>query len=208
MQILAHRGCWQHPSEKNSRSALKTAFHSKIGVETDIRDFNGRLIISHDIPGADALPLEYMLEDFMAEAQPGYLALNIKADGLTGELQSLLGTYGVTRYFCFDMSVPDTIPYLNAGMNVAARLSEYEQPGLLTELAQTIWLDNFHHSDINPALLEHYLSTGKAVCLVSPELHGRDSLPMWNTLANFPLLHHPNLFLCTDFPIRARRMLA
>ena len=48
MKIICHRGYWQEPSEKNSDIALRRGFSLGLGTETDIRDLNGELVISHD----------------------------------------------------------------------------------------------------------------------------------------------------------------
>lgn len=210
MHILAHRGCWQHPDHKNTREALNTAFCRGFGIETDIRDLNGSLVISHDMPRTGALPLEVVLDDYLDAGQPGTLALNIKSDGLAIPLKHMLCERGINQYFCFDMSVPDTLACLRAGMTIAARQSEYESPGLLTDIAPVIWLDHFHTPRVSPDTVAGWLAAGKAVCLVSPELHGRSPDSVWAELAAMPVpvRCHPGLMLCTDFPDRAGRMLS
>ena len=50
MKILAHRGFWADEEEKNTLSAFGKAFDSGFGIETDIRDRNGELVISHNPP--------------------------------------------------------------------------------------------------------------------------------------------------------------
>ena len=57
LKIIAHRGFWLEKSEQNSLKAFKKAFENGFGVETDVRDFNGELVISHDIATKNALPL-------------------------------------------------------------------------------------------------------------------------------------------------------
>lgn len=210
MHILAHRGHWLTPGEKNSRQALQRAFHTGFGVETDVRDLDGTLVISHDMPVHEALPLSVMFEDYIQAENPGMLALNIKSNGLTEVLQHLLIQYGIKRYFCFDMSVPDTLPYLHRGLNAAARLSEYEHEGLLSELAPVLWVDGFQHQNVSEERLESWLGWGKQVCLVSPELHGRDYVPFWQKLGDLPdiLWEYPDLMLCTDYPEQAREYFA
>lgn len=210
MQILAHRGHWLTPEEKNSRQALQRAFQSGFGVETDVRDFDGTLVVSHDMPGREALPLNEMFEDYIQAEDPGTLALNIKSDGLTDVIQQLLIQYGIKRYFCFDMSVPDTLPYLHNGLNAAARLSEYEPEGLLSDLAPVLWVDGFQYQDVPGESLGAWLGWGKQVCLVSPELHGRDYAPYWQKLRERPdiLWKYPDLMLCTDYPEQAREYFA
>lgn len=210
MQILAHRGHWLAPGEKNSREVLNRAFLAGFGVETDVRDYGGTLVISHDMPGHDALTLKEVLQDYVHAGKPGMLALNIKSDGLTDALQHQLMLNGITRYFCFDMSIPDTLPYLHRGMSVAARISEYEPEGMLCELAPALWIDGFKHLNVSAEQLKNWLSKGKQVCLVSPELHGRDHVPLWQQLASLPdeIRTHQSLMLCTDKPELAREYLA
>ena len=48
--ILAHRGLWFCEEEKNSSNALFKALDLGFGIETDVRDLCGELIISHDPP--------------------------------------------------------------------------------------------------------------------------------------------------------------
>lgn len=210
MQVIAHRGQWFSPEDKNSREALCRAFQAGYGVETDIRDLAGKLVVSHDMPKGDALPLNVMLEDYHRAGGTGTLALNIKSDGLTDALNSLLNEYEIRRYFCFDMSVPDTLPYLRAEMNAAARLSEYEPEGPLSKQASFYWVDNFHNLILDMNLLEDWMHSGKQVCLVSPELHGYGHHAYWKTLASLPkdLLAKDELMLCTDFAEQAREYFA
>lgn len=210
MQFLTHRGLWEVPDQKNSRHALCLAFAAGLGVETDIRDLDGELVISHDMPRRGALPLTVMLSDYVAAGRPGTLALNIKADGLTEALGELLALYDVKNYFCFDMSVPDTLPYLQAGLTVAARLSEYEQEGLLMGLTSALWIDSFQQLQISSLRLANWLAEGRTVCLVSPELHGRAPLGLWQQLSTLPpvLRSHQKLLLCTDYPLLAQEALA
>ena len=61
--ILAHRGIWNEIVEQNTMIAFKRAFERKIGIETDIRDYNGEIVISHDIPSGKML----FLSDFFKE---------------------------------------------------------------------------------------------------------------------------------------------
>lgn len=210
MQFLAHRGLWEDPEHKNSRHALRRAFAAGLGVETDIRDLDGELVISHDMPRRGALPLRTMLNEYVTAGRPGTLALNIKSDGLTETLRQLLDVYAVTDYFCFDMSVPDTLPYLKAGLSVAARVSEYEPEGLLTTVTSSLWVDYFQEAQLSSTRLADWLIEERNVCLVSPELHGRKPDSFWQQLNLLPpaLKHHKNLMLCTDYPLQAKEALA
>mgnify|MGYP000654317459 FL=1 len=66
MKILEHRAGWLDNNSikpinlPNSLEALSLSLQRLNGIETDIRDLNGRLVISHDLPGKNSL----LLEDF------------------------------------------------------------------------------------------------------------------------------------------------
>lgn len=62
MKILCHRGYWRDKFHKNSAEAFKRSFDSGYGTETDFRDLDGTLVISHDPARCGALTVE----DFFA----------------------------------------------------------------------------------------------------------------------------------------------
>ena len=51
------------------------------------------------------------------------------------------------------------------------------------------------------AVIENHIARGKRVCIVSPELHKRPHLALWDRLK--PLSREENLMLCTDLPEEA-----
>lgn len=55
MIVLSHRGYWKNSLEKNKFVAFERSFSMGFGTETDIRDFNGELVISHDIADKDCI---------------------------------------------------------------------------------------------------------------------------------------------------------
>ena len=48
MKILSHRGYWKEEKEKNTIDAVRKAFDHGFGIESDIRDLDGKLVISHN----------------------------------------------------------------------------------------------------------------------------------------------------------------
>ena len=78
MQIISHRGYWKHASEKNTYEAFKRSFSLGYGTETDIRDYHGELVISHDIPDADCMSFSDFLKLHTYYDKKLPLALNIK----------------------------------------------------------------------------------------------------------------------------------
>src|SRR5215208_3605025 len=107
MRILAHRGHWSAPQERNTLQGFESAFRHGWGAEIDVRDLDGELVVSHDTPRHGALPFTQAVAAYAALAQPGPLAVNVKSDGLQEKLAGALR--GVTDWFAFDMSVPDTL---------------------------------------------------------------------------------------------------
>ena len=77
LEIIAHRGLWQdtkNPNDKSAQNTLKAferAFEGGFGVETDLRDFAGQIVISHDIATPKAPPLrEFLHAAFHSTARP------------------------------------------------------------------------------------------------------------------------------------------
>lgn len=207
MLLLAHRGLWSAPEERNSRAALVGALQHGFGLETDIRDQNGVLVISHDMPTGSVLPLADLLAAYRQLGSSAPLALNIKADGLRIRLAEELRAAGIERYFVFDLSVPELLQYCRAGLRYFTRLSEYEpQPALYPEAAG-VWVDLFVSDWVSPDRIRALLAEGKEVALVSPELHRRDQQAFWASLRAAGLHREPGLLLCTDFPTQAQRYL-
>lgn len=204
MQILSHRGYWQHPSEKNTEAAFRRSFRLGYGTETDIRDRDGTLVIAHDMATAADMTLAAFLEIYREDGDGLPLALNIKADGLHAPLRAALTDAGVRNAFVFDMSVPDTLGYQRIGLPFFTRLSDLEPAPVLLGSAHGVWLDSFGPEDwITAATLTPLLSSGKTVCLVSPELHKRSHPPFWQRLQGFACAAESRLMLCTDFPEEA-----
>ena len=201
MIVMSHRGYWREPAEKNTRAAFLRSAQLGFGTETDVRDLNGRLVISHDPPRGGEMPLDEFLALWPDRSLP--LAINVKADGLARPLKAAMDRAGFTSWFAFDMSVPDALQQIYHGVPVFARLSEYEpEPQPLLERAAGVWLDGFHGEWWDAALLRRLLGAGKRVCMVSPELHGREPGTAWGRLA--PLADAPGLMICTDLPEQAR----
>jgi len=205
IKILSHRGYWKTAAEKNKISSFKRSFSSSFGTETDIRDICGKLVISHDPPPDDHhLTAEEFLLEYINYSTDLPLALNIKSDGLQCHLKHLLEKFSIKNYFVFDMSIPDTLSYIQAGMNVFIRQSEYERIPVFLHQADGVWLDSFVREWFDESTISSYIERGKKVCIVSPELHRREHLEFWGHLRQMSLLQSGQVMLCTDLPERAR----
>ncbi len=207
MKILSHRGYWKSVSEKNSEIAFRRSFSLKYGTETDIRDYGGKLVISHDMATGREMDCTAFLalagEMSVHDGEPLTLALNIKSDGLANSLAELLARHPGLDSFVFDMSVPDMRSYFEAGIPVFTRMSEVEQTPVWIDQSTGVWLDGFFTEWYELSLIEHLLAADKRVCVVSPELHRRPQQPLWNRLR--PLANEKSLMLCTDLPEEATR---
>ena len=200
--ILAHRGYWHQSGEKNSFDAFKRALDAGFGIETDFRDCNGTIVVSHDPPRENVLTARAFFELYAELGANSRVAINIKADGLQSALTSLINDIDIQieNCFVFDMSVPDALSYVSDGLPTYTRLSEYEQEASFLDLASGVWVDNFTGRFAQVATSERLLSAGHRVCIVSSELHKRDQSALWNEIAAAGINKNPKLELCTDFP--------
>ena len=201
MKVLSHRGYWKKESEKNQVIAFERTFALGFGTETDFRDFNGELVISHDIANNSCLNASTFFEIYNKHDCTAPLALNIKADGLQHKLKDLLTQFQIENYFVFDMSVPDGLQYLKHNINTYTHESEYEVNPSFYKEASGIWLDEFHSHWITEDTIASHVRHGKHICIVSPDLHKRDYMTEWASYKHIEKkLGINNLMICTDFP--------
>jgi hypothetical protein len=201
MQIISHRGYWKTPEEKNSEAAFIRSFSMGFGTETDFRDFNQSLVISHHMAVATSLSAGKCLRLLAHHDRRLPLAINIKADGLQSLLAEAIQRHGIENYFLFDMSVPDAVQSLKCGLRCFTRHSDLETTPCFYEKAAGVWMDGFECDWITPERIRPHLAAGKQVCLVSPELHKRPHLTLWAQILAAPdLIQNNHLMLCTDIP--------
>ncbi len=204
MQLIAHRGYWLDPIEKNTKAAFLRALTHGYGIETDFRDCNGGLVISHDIPLIGAMSANELIRLYQAHPVKAPLALNIKADGLQDLIRQFVTEAAFHNYFVFDMAVPDMRGYIHLGLSTYSRQSEYEPIPALLSSCQGVWLDAFQSTLYELDVINAIVDQGKGVAIVSPELHGRPYLPLWQYLKDHGLHEHGLVSLCTDFPRQAQ----
>ena len=204
MKLIAHRGFWRTPDEKNTEAAFRRALDAGFGIETDFRDLDGALVVSHDPPRQGALPASAFF-DLVRAYSSGVIAINVKADGLQALLAQATAGLPRDRGFVFDMSVPDTLRHFDQELPVFVRVSEFESPGApLLARASGVWLDAFSGDWYSRQTIADYRKLGLAVCLVSPELHRRPHEDLWQRLKEWGLAADEGFHLCTDFPDRAK----
>lgn len=204
MKILSHRGYWKTEVEKNKEQAFLRSFSMNFGTETDVRDFNGGLVISHDI----ATGSEMKFEDFIRLAneyecrEKLTLALNVKSDGLAMHISRLIRDCENLDCFVFDMSIPDMRSYLRENISVFSRISEVERQPVWLNECEGVWLDSFESDWFSNTVIIDLLNQNKRVCIVSPELHKRDNTILWERIKQ--LADQQLLMLCTDYPEQAQ----
>ena len=195
--ILAHRGYWKKEEEKNTKEAFKRAFDCGFGVETDLRDIKGEIVISHDMPKGNEMTFEEVLVLLDGRNLP--LALNIKADGMAFKIKKLLEKYNHTSYFTFDMSIPEMVVQHKMGLNVFTGISDIVPNPIMYKEAQGVWLDCFYSDWFSKKEIKEILDAGKKVCIVSPDLHKREYKNVWAKYKDVK-----GIMLCTDFPDEAK----
>lgn len=204
MQILAHRGYWNAEIVNNSPDALRKALEYGYGFESDVRDYCGKLVISHNIADKYSQDVNEVF-GWLREYQDNFcFAINIKADGLKDQLVNALNAYQLKNYFTFDMSIPQMIEYKEKKIKFFTRQSEVEAQPVLYYDAAGVWIDGFFGEEwITETLLKRHLEAGKQVCLVSPDLHGREYRAFWKRIRNYQI-DFAQIMLCTDHPDEAR----
>ncbi len=201
MKIISHRGFWKIKDEENTLNAFKDSLVNGFGIETDLRYFDNKIVISHDLPNKSCNSFDDLLELYNELQSNQPLALNIKSDGLFDLINSSLQKYKITNYFLFDMSIPDLITCSKTSLNFFTRISELENTPILVNESKGIWIDEFYSHWITNDIIYNFINNGKKVCLVSPELHKRDYSSEWNQYKSFK--NSNDFMICTDFPDKA-----
>ena len=182
--------------------AIQRAIDSGYGFETDFRDYGGKILISHNPPKGTEITAHDVFSAYQKSGSHEPLALNIKADGLQDMMAELLRKYSIDNYFFFDMSVCDTVIYVEKKLKIASRLSEFEKEMPFYRDSTTVWIDYFNSDGPTIQKVRDTLRDGKIACVVSPELHKRSYSQMWNQL--LPMKNESGLYLCTDLPDKAK----
>lgn len=204
MQIIAHRGYWLTESEKNTSTAFIRALEHGFGIETDFRDLNGSLVVSHDVPVEGVMKVTEFIDLYKRTPVLAPMALNIKSDGLHSLVKNLIAELGMTNCFVFDMSVPDARGYIAEKIPFFTRLSEYETAPAFLDQSCGVWLDAFESEWYDEEVIQNILDKEKQVAIVSPELHRRSHLELWQFLKKYNFHKNVLVSLCTDFPLDAK----
>lgn len=166
MKLIAHR--------RNTLAELAATPHH-YGVEVDIRSHGDRLIIHHD-PFVEG----NALDEWVAAYRHGTLILNVKEEGLEARLIEIMRAHGIDDFFFLDQSFPFLVKWARAGeRRCAVRVSEFESIDTAMTLAgkvDWVWVDRFTRFPLSDADAGSLQDAGFKLCLVSPELQGRDPM--------------------------------
>ena len=144
------------------------------GIELDLRSHGDRLIVHHDafVDGED-------FERWLDAYRHRLLILNVKEEGLEQRLIALMRERGIEDWFFLDQSFPFLIRTARMGESrCAVRVSEFESIDTALTLAGQIdwvWVDCFTRFPLDRAQAERLRGAGFKLCLVSPELQGREA---------------------------------
>lgn len=169
-----------------------TQIDNKYGLEIDVRDSIGELVISHDSSSGNEITLNNYLKHTDSKK---LIAINIKSSEIENKLKQILQTNNITNYFTFDWSVPSLIKAIQIQLICAFRLSEYEKE--IIPNCSWAWLDAFHSIWYDETLLDSLKNKGLKIAIVSPELHNRKSeLPKVKEIVKSGKVDA----ICTDLP--------
>jgi hypothetical protein len=156
----------------NTLSQLQELPH-EYGVELDLRDKGDDLILSHD-PFTEG----ELFDNYLKHYQHGTMILNIKSERIEHRVLELLHKYNIEDYFFLDSSIPMIYLLSKQGEKKSAiRFSEIESLEsvlLMSSRANWVWVDCFTQLSINHQDYDQLKSAGFKLCLVSPELQGRE----------------------------------
>ncbi len=156
----------------------------QFGVEIDIRSNNNQLILHHD-------PFEKgeLFKEWLENYNHKILILNVKEEGLENRILTLLREKKINNFFFLDQSFPFLIKLISSGSGkTAVRFSEYESIETVLSLAgkvDWVWIDSFRSFQLDIDKYKKLKEKRFKLCLVSPELQGREKDEEIYELANF-----------------------
>jgi len=193
MTILVH-----HRANSISQGSLVAKTR---GAEIDLRLSFGEIVLAHD-PFTEGSGFKEWLENFNGEL----LVLNVKEMGLEDHIVKIMKQMKPNlEYFFLDLVTPYIVSSVKKGFACASRFSEYEPLNLFLDLESTwLWVDSFSGTwDHIDAFSDFPTIKQKKICLVSPELQGRELLTTFEyeiVLEKFKKNHCKIEAVCTKYP--------
>jgi len=143
------------------------------GVEMDVHAYGDRLVVQHEA-FRDGPELAAWLDAYRHR----FVVFNVKEEGIESRLLAEVLERGIENFFLLDLSFPALVGLARSGeRRVAIRVSVHEPATGALSLAGKVgwvWLDMFSPAPLDATSHRALQDAGFKICLVSPELHGRD----------------------------------
>ena len=151
-------------------SETQDIFQDADGIEFDVRDSDGKIIVTHD-----PFTTGQLLEDFLTHCVPSkFYIVNIKSEGIEYRILELLKEKSIENFFFLDCSIPMMVKLGKQYTNkLAVRFSEYESIETVKKMAhfvKWVWIDTFTKIPITQEQEKELHELGLKLCFVSPEL--------------------------------------
>jgi hypothetical protein len=108
------------------------------------------------------------------------LIANVKEEGIENRILKEFKNRNITNFFFLDQTFPFLIKLVRAGeKRTAVRFSEFESMETVVSLAgkvEWVWVDSFDRFTFTSTQNKTLRDLGFKLCLVSPELQGRNLL--------------------------------
>jgi hypothetical protein len=148
-------------------------FGAADGIEFDIRDTGGEIVVQHDpFLGGQ------LFTDFLKFCPSNkFYIVNVKSEGIERRAIADLEAHGITQFFLLDCSIPMMVRLGKEGeRRLAVRFSEYESLATVEAMApfvSWVWVDVFTQLPLTSFVEKFIRQRGLKLCLVSPELQGQ-----------------------------------
>lgn len=156
-----------------SSESASDIFSKCDGIEFDIRDSDGDIIVQHD-----AFKSGQLFSEFLEYCPSNkFYIVNVKAEGVEERAIEMLEAAGIQNFFLLDCGIPAIMKLKKQGeRRIAIRFSEVEPLEMVTALqgcATWVWIDCFQKFPLTAEIAELFHKMDLKICLVSPDLQGR-----------------------------------
>ena len=170
MIIIKHR--------VNNSKELKR-LNNDYGVEIDLRSNNKTIYLHHDpyVKGE-------LFSKWIKHYDHKLLVLNVKEEGLEGQILKILKKNKVTNFFFHDQTFSTILKNMNH-TNVSIRFSEYEglkKMNILFNKIKWLWVDNFTKINLEKKFYLFLKKKDVKICIVSPELVKKERIKEINNI--------------------------
>ena len=170
MIIIKHR--------VNSSKELKR-LNNDYGVEIDLRSNNKAIYLHHDpyVKGE-------LFSKWIKHYDHKLLVLNVKEEGLEGQILKILKKNKVRNFFFHDQTFSTILKNMHH-TNVSIRFSEYEglkKMNILFNKIKWLWVDNFTKINLEKKFFLFLKKQDVKICIVSPELVKKERIKEINNI--------------------------